>query len=192
MRIMLPEASIPTSTVWEFAFFRATWNCLLNASHCSKMVNPQYYPISTGFSVQSTILQALIIASPATFFFVEIHISNHHEEGIRILRFLLPIEGYILFQPGNSRLMTLLPIIGFHGWKKYQGWPYKDWHTFRHTAISDMIIRGVPIFIVSKATGHAQQSTSLNIYSHVIKSIKSAAIEAHEKKIAQLKNKSVQ
>lgn len=35
--------------------------------------------------------------------------------------------------------------------KQYPDWPDKDLHTLRHTAITDMIINGVPLSIVSKA-----------------------------------------
>ena len=76
--------------------------------------------------------------------------------------------------------------------KKYPGWPDKDLHTLRHTALTNMLLDGVPISEVSKAAGHAQQSTTLNTYSHVIEHVRRRGVEAAENHIEQLKNKSVQ
>lgn len=76
--------------------------------------------------------------------------------------------------------------------KQYPEWPKKDLHTLRHTAITNMIIDGIPISEVSKAAGHAQQYTTLNTYSHIIQSTKKRAINSQEDHIEKLKNKSVQ
>jgi integrase len=76
--------------------------------------------------------------------------------------------------------------------KKYPKWPDKDFHTLRHTAITNMLLDGVPLPEVSKAAGHAQQSTTLNVYSHVIDRVRRRGIEASESHIERLKNKSVQ
>ena len=40
-------------------------------------------------------------------------------------------------------------------------------HTLRHSYTSDLIINGAPISAVSELLGHAKQSTTLNIYSHI-------------------------
>lgn len=71
--------------------------------------------------------------------------------------------------------------------KQYPVWPKKDLHTLRHTAITDMIVSGAPISTVSEAAGHAQQSTTLNIYSHVIQSTKKRVIEHQNKIISDIK-----
>lgn len=76
--------------------------------------------------------------------------------------------------------------------EKYSEWPRKDLHTLRHTAITDMILNGVPLSIVSKTGGHAQQSTTLNIYSHVIDRVQKQGVQAQENFINGLKDKSVQ
>lgn len=76
--------------------------------------------------------------------------------------------------------------------EKYPKWPRKDLHTLRHTAITDMILDGVPLSIVSKTGGHAQQSTTLNIYSHVINRVQKQGVQAQEDHINGLKEKSVQ
>ena len=40
-------------------------------------------------------------------------------------------------------------------------------HDLRHTAASIMLNRGVPALVVSKRLGHANPSTTLNIYAHL-------------------------
>jgi integrase len=55
-----------------------------------------------------------------------------------------------------------------------------------------MLLDGVPISEVSKAAGHAQQSTTLNVYSHVIDHVRRRGVEAAENHIEQLKKESVQ
>ena len=43
-------------------------------------------------------------------------------------------------------------------------------HSLRHTCASLMIADGTPLVVVSRRLGHAQVSTTANIYSHVIAS----------------------
>ena len=43
-------------------------------------------------------------------------------------------------------------------------------HSLRHTFASLMIADGTPLVVVSRRLGHAQVSTTANIYSHVIAS----------------------
>lgn len=50
-------------------------------------------------------------------------------------------------------------------------------HTFRHTLASLMISRGIDVLTVSKIMGHAQVSTTIDIYGHAIEDAKQAAIE---------------
>ena len=50
-------------------------------------------------------------------------------------------------------------------------------HTFRHTAASIMISRGVDVLTVAKMLGHADTSTTLDIYAHEIYEAKEAAAE---------------
>lgn len=102
-------------------------------------------------------------------------------------------EGWI-FTRWNGRLMGEdRPDHWLSRMKKlHSEWPDKDLHTLRHTAFTNMLLSGVPISEVSKAAGHAQQSTTLNIYSHVVDHVRRRGIEATENHIEQLKNKSVQ
>lgn len=73
--------------------------------------------------------------------------------------------------------------------KKYPEFPKKDLHTLRHTLATYLIENNVPISTVSGILGHAQQSTTTNIYSHVIEDTKAAALKAQEQMIMKLKSK---
>lgn len=53
--------------------------------------------------------------------------------------------------------------------------PHINPHMFRHTAASLMIANGVDVVTVSKILGHRKTSTTLDVYSHEIESVKAAA-----------------
>lgn len=55
--------------------------------------------------------------------------------------------------------------------------PHINPHAFRHTAASILISKGVDIVTVSKMLGHANTSTTTNIYSHLIDESKHKATE---------------
>lgn len=48
------------------------------------------------------------------------------------------------------------------------GLPYIRFHDLRHTAATIMLLRGVPVFTVSKVLGHSKPSVTLDIYGHLI------------------------
>ena len=54
-------------------------------------------------------------------------------------------------------------------------------HSLRHTYASLMIADGTPLVVVSHRLGHAQVSTTANIYAHVIKSADEKAAQVAEK-----------
>lgn len=56
--------------------------------------------------------------------------------------------------------------------------PHVHLHSLRHTNATLMISAGTDIRTVSKRLGHAQTSTTMNIYSHAIRSADEAAAEA--------------
>lgn len=57
------------------------------------------------------------------------------------------------------------------------GLPYIHPHTFRHTAASIMISRGVDILTVSKMLGHRNTSMTLDVYSHEVAEAKRRAAD---------------
>ena len=48
-------------------------------------------------------------------------------------------------------------------------------HSLRHTAATLLIANGVDIATVSKRLGHSSKSTTLNVYTHAVKSADEAA-----------------
>ncbi len=58
-------------------------------------------------------------------------------------------------------------------------------HTLRHTSASLLIADGTDIRTVSKRLGHASTSTTLNIYTHAIKSADEAAAESLDRLFKQ-------
>lgn len=64
---------------------------------------------------------------------------------------------------------------------KRTGLPKVTVHSLRHTYASLMIADDIPIVIVSKQLGHAQVSTTANIYAHAIKSAQVKAAEVFNK-----------
>jgi hypothetical protein len=52
---------------------------------------------------------------------------------------------------------------------------------YGHTYASMMIADGTPLVVFSKRLGHAQVSTTSNIYSHIIKSADEKAAQVTEK-----------
>ncbi|MCL2766449.1 MAG: site-specific integrase, partial [Peptococcaceae bacterium] len=54
-------------------------------------------------------------------------------------------------------------------------------HSLRHTCASIQISDGVPLVVVSKRLGHAQVSTTANIYAHVIQSADERAAHVIDK-----------
>ena len=58
------------------------------------------------------------------------------------------------------------------------------YHTLRHTAATLLIAGGVDVATVSKRLGHSDKSTTLNIYTHAIKSADKAAAEKLEAMLA--------
>ncbi len=54
-------------------------------------------------------------------------------------------------------------------------------HSLRHTYASLMIADGIPLVVVSRRLGHAQVSTTANIYAHVIAAADERAAQVADK-----------
>lgn len=92
--------------------------------------------------------------------------------------------------PGDDRIFTnevgrpLFPtsITQWMGkFVKRTGLPSSSVHSLRHTYASLLIADGTPLVVVSGNLGHAQVSTTNNIYSHVIASAEAKAVEVIDK-----------
>lgn len=69
----------------------------------------------------------------------------------------------------------------FSKFVKRTGLPKVTVHSLRHTYASLMIADGVPLVVVSHQLGHAQTSTTANIYAHVIASAEAKAAQTFDK-----------
>ena len=69
----------------------------------------------------------------------------------------------------------------FHDFTNKNGFPDIHIHSLRHTYASMLIAEGTPLVVVSKRLGHAQVSTTANIYAHVISSADEKAAQITEK-----------
>lgn len=66
----------------------------------------------------------------------------------------------------------------FHNFIAKTNLPRISIHSLRHTNITLMIAAGVPIRTVSHRAGHAQTTTTINLYSHAIQTADEMAAEA--------------
>lgn len=58
-------------------------------------------------------------------------------------------------------------------------------HTCRHTHISQLLMRHVPLIIVSRRAGHASVATTMNKYGHLISQMSEGVVESHLQEIQQ-------
>ena len=65
------------------------------------------------------------------------------------------------------------PLSGFHTLRrlrallKLAGLPSMRYHDLRHGAASLMAAQGVPVRVAMELLGHAQISTTMNVYAHI-------------------------
>ena len=69
----------------------------------------------------------------------------------------------------------------FSGFIARSGMPKVTVHSLRHTYASLMIADGVPLVVVSRQLGHAQASTTANIYAHAIASAQAKAMQTFDR-----------
>lgn len=69
----------------------------------------------------------------------------------------------------------------FTAFVKRSGLPAVTVHSLRHTYASLMIADGTPLVVVSHSLGHAQVSTTSNIYSHVIAAAEARAADIFDR-----------
>lgn len=69
----------------------------------------------------------------------------------------------------------------FKAFTRKNQFPDVHLHSLRHTYASLMIADGTPLVIVSRRLGHAQVSTTSNIYSHIVRSADEKAAQISDK-----------
>jgi len=89
------------------------------------------------------------------------------------------VETDRLFTKWNGEPMNLQTP---YGWLKEfceeNNLPFHGIHSFRHFAASALISAGLDITTVSRALGHENSTTTLNIYSHMFQSAQAKVSEA--------------
>lgn len=82
-----------------------------------------------------------------------------------------------IFTQNNGKIMNLQT--PSHWWREFSekhGINHVTFHGLRHTSATHMIRNNVPISTVSGVLGHANITTTLNTYTHVIEDTKKEAI----------------
>lgn len=69
----------------------------------------------------------------------------------------------------------------FGDFTRWNGFTEIHVHSLRHSYASLLIAEGTPLVVVSRRLGHAQVSTTANIYAHVIASVDEKAAQITEK-----------
>lgn len=89
------------------------------------------------------------------------------------------VDGDFLFTTWNGRPMAPnTPYIWLKRFCKRTGQRFYGVHTFRHLNASLLINCGTDVLTVSRALGHSQSSTTLNIYAHTFSTAQAKASEA--------------
>jgi integrase len=98
--------------------------------------------------------------------------------------------------PPQDLVFTVMRRTGIHGmsheqasrtWNEVRrraGLPRVRIHDLRHAAATFMVAAGVPITEVSAILGHAQVSTTVNIYAHAMPGKRKAAVSEIEKAVS--------
>ncbi len=58
------------------------------------------------------------------------------------------------------------------------------WHTLRHTAASQWLLRDVDVFTVSRRLGHASAALTMDVYGHLLRGQRLQAADALDQLIA--------
>lgn len=69
----------------------------------------------------------------------------------------------------------------FRNWERKQNLPYITFHDLRHTHATLLLQEGVDVKTISKRLGHANITTTLNTYAHVVDELDTAASDVFEK-----------
>lgn len=69
----------------------------------------------------------------------------------------------------------------FRKWERSHGLPYITFHGLRHTHATLLLAEGVDVKTISQRLGHADITTTLNVYAHVVTELDEKASEVFEK-----------
>lgn len=92
-----------------------------------------------------------------------------------------PVDDRIFTNEVGRPIFPTSPTQWLRKFIKRTGLPSSTVHSLRHTYASLLIAEGTPLVVVSSNLGHAQVSTTSNIYSHVISSAEAKAVDVIDK-----------
>ena len=72
---------------------------------------------------------------------------------------------------------------------KQHNLPHVTFHGLRHTNVSLLIADGVDVRTIASRVGHANPTTTLNLYSHMLRKSDQEAADSLEKRIMAARNK---
>lgn len=78
------------------------------------------------------------------------------------------LGGYVFTNKNNAPLSTLTIEKHWKGILKAANVPFRNFHYVRHTHATQLLSNGVPILEVQHRLGHANASTTLNRYGHIL------------------------
>lgn len=90
-----------------------------------------------------------------------------NEERLRLGRYY-QYQGFVFSQDNGSPMHPDSVTDWLKKFSKRHGLPHINPHAFRHTMASMLYFNGVDSVSISKRLGHAQVSTTANIYAHVM------------------------
>ena len=94
-----------------------------------------------------------------------------------------------LFTTWDGNPMSPDTITGWFGkFIKRNGLPHVTFHGLRHTNVSLLIADGVDVRTIASRVGHANPTTTLNLYSHMLKKSDQIAADSLERRIMGERN----
>ncbi len=90
-------------------------------------------------------------------------------------------SGFVFAHPDGSPLDGTVVTHQFQKLLKRAGLPRLRFHDLRHSCASLLLAQGVSARMVMQTLGHSNISTTMDIYSHVIPSLRQEAADAMDR-----------
>lgn len=109
--------------------------------------------------------------TPQTITALKAHKAILLKEGLASSKLVLPAPEGGLISRNNFRTRFWIPLLDRLGLAR------RGFHHTRHSYATLSLGAGIPVTVVSKQLGHAKTSTTLDIYSHVLETHQTSAVE---------------
>jgi len=94
---------------------------------------------------------------------------------------VLHLSGFVFAHPDGSALDGSVVTHQFQKLLKRAGLPRLRFHDLRHSCASLLLAQGVSARMVMETLGHSNISTTMDIYSHVMPSLRQEAADAMDR-----------